>query len=44
MELEGEIPERGRKIIFMQFEFEVVNVDQRKINEVKVKINKEFAE
>ena len=29
---------------FNQFEFEIVNVDQRKINQVKVKINKEFEE
>jgi Mg2+/Co2+ transporter CorC len=44
LELEGEMPEKGRKIKFHQFEFEVMNVDQRKINEVKVKINKEFEE
>lgn len=44
LELEGEMPQKGRKIAFNQFEFEIVNVDQRKINQVKVKINKEFEE
>ncbi|MCB2207083.1 MAG: gliding motility-associated protein GldE [Bacteroidetes bacterium] len=44
LELEGEMPEKGRTILYNQFEFEVVNVDQRKINEVKVKINKEEKE
>lgn len=44
LELEGEMPEKGRTILFNQFEFEVVNVDQRKINEVKVKINREEKE
>jgi len=44
LELEGEMPEKGRKIYFNQFEFEIVNVDQRKINEVKVKINNEEKE
>jgi gliding motility-associated protein GldE len=44
LELEGKMPEHGRKIRFNQFEFEVVNVDQRKINEVKVKVIKEEIE
>ena len=42
LEMEGEIPEKGRKVTVKQFEFEIVNVDSRKINEVKVKINKNF--
>lgn len=42
LELEGEMPEKGRKINYNEFEFEVVNVDQRKINEVNVKINKDL--
>lgn len=40
LELEGKIPEKGAKIIFKQFGFNVTNVDPRKINEVEVKINK----
>ena len=42
LELEGEIPAKGRKVTVKQFEFEIVNVDSRKINEVKVNINKNF--
>ncbi len=44
LELEGEMPEKGRKVTVKQFEFEIVNVDSRKINEVKVKIDKNFEE
>lgn len=44
LELEGEMPEKGRKVTYKQFEFEIVNVDSRKINEVKVKIDKNFEE
>ena len=40
LELEGQIPEKDSKITFKQFVFSVTNVDSRKINEVKVKINK----
>ncbi len=39
LELEGKIPEMNSRIIFKQFEFDVIDVDSRKINEVKVKIN-----
>jgi len=42
LELEGEMPAKGRKVTVKQFEFEIVNVDSRKINEVKVNINKNF--
>ena len=42
LELEGEIPAKGRKVTVKQFEFEIVNVDSRKINQVKVNINKNF--
>jgi len=42
LELEGEMPSKGRKVTVKQFEFEIVNVDSRKINEVKVKINKNY--
>ena len=44
LELVGEIPSKGRKVTAKQFEFEIVNVDSRKINEVKVKIDKNFEE
>jgi len=39
LELEGIIPEKGSKITFKQFDFSVISVDTRKINEVEVKIN-----
>ncbi len=39
LELKGMIPEKGSKITFKQFEFNVTSVDMRKINEVEVKIN-----
>ncbi len=39
LEMEEGIPPKGTKVRFKQFEFEVVNVDKRKINEVKVTIN-----
>jgi len=42
LELEGEMPAKGKKVTVKQFEFEIVNVDSRKINEVKVNINKNF--
>lgn len=39
LELEGKIPEKNARIVFKQFEFDVIDVDSRKINEVKVRIN-----
>jgi CBS domain containing-hemolysin-like protein len=38
LELEGEIPEKGVKVSFANYEFTVTDADQRKINEVRVKI------
>jgi gliding motility-associated protein GldE len=39
LELESKIPKAGSVINFMQFQFEVTDADQRKINEIKVLIN-----
>jgi len=39
LELSGEIPEKGAKITYQQFEFCVIDVDARKIIEVEVRIN-----
>ena len=39
LELEGKIPEKNSRIVFKQFEFDVIDVDSRKINEVNVRIN-----
>ena len=36
LELEGKIPEKGSKISFDGFDFEITDSDERKINEVKV--------
>ena len=41
LELEGKIPEKGSVIKLDHFEFTVTDATARKINEVKVKINKE---
>lgn len=38
LEIEGEIPETGTKIEYGDFEFKIIDADQRKINEVRVKI------
>ncbi len=38
LELKGEIPAAGTKIIFDNFEFTIKDADQRKINEVALKI------
>lgn len=38
LELKGEIPATGTKIIFDNFEFTIKDADQRKINEVALKI------
>ncbi len=39
LEMEEGMPPQGTKVKFKQFEFEVVNVDKRKINEIKVTVN-----
>jgi len=41
LELEGKIPEQGSKINFNRFNFEIINSDERKINKVKVVIEKQ---
>jgi CBS domain containing-hemolysin-like protein len=40
LEMEEEMPPKGTKVKYKQFEFEVVDVDNRKINKVKIKIDK----
>lgn len=40
LELLGRIPEKDTKVTFRDFEFTVLNVGRRKINEVKVKLKK----
>ncbi len=40
LELQGKIPKKGSKISFGTFDFEVTDSDERKINQVKVVINK----
>lgn len=40
LELEGMIPEKNTSVKYKQFEFTIADSDTRKINEVKVKINK----
>ena len=39
LELESKIPEQGSVINFEQFKFEVIDADQRKINEVKIVVD-----
>jgi gliding motility-associated protein GldE len=39
LELESKIPEKGEKIKYGQFVFEIMDVDTRKINTIKVTIN-----
>jgi gliding motility-associated protein GldE len=41
LELEGKIPENGAKISYGNFTFEIVDSDDRKINKIKVIINKQ---
>ena len=41
LELEGKIPEKGSVIKLDHFEFTIIDVTSRKINEIKVKINDE---
>ncbi len=36
LELEGKIPPKGEKIKYRQFTFEIMDVDRRKINKIKV--------
>ncbi len=38
LELEGKIPDQGEKIVYKNFEFEVEDADERKINKLKVTI------
>ncbi len=40
LELQGKIPKKGSKISFGTFDFEVTDSDERKINKVKVVVNK----
>jgi len=44
LELLGKIPEKDTKVTFKDIEFIVVDVDKRKINKVKVKLNKKNAD
>jgi len=44
LELLGKIPEKDTKVTFKGIEFTVVDVDKRKINKVKVKLNKKNAD
>ena len=39
LELEGEIPGKGTKVVYKNYEFTITDADQRKINELRVKIN-----
>lgn len=39
LELEGKIPEKGEKIKFRQFTFEIVDADVRKINKIRITLN-----
>ncbi len=39
LELEGKIPEKGEKIKYRQFTFEIVDADVRKINKIKITLN-----
>ncbi len=41
LEIEGVIPEKNTIVSYKQYEFTITDADTRKINEVKVKINKE---
>ncbi len=41
LELEGKIPEKGEKIKYRQFTFEIVDADVRKINKIKITLNEE---
>jgi len=39
LEIESKIPKTGTVVNFMQFKFEVIDADQRKINKIKVTLN-----
>ncbi len=41
LELQGKIPEKGEKIKYRQFTFEIVDADVRKINKIKITFNPE---
>ncbi len=41
LEIEGKIPQKGAKIKLGNFDFEIIDADQRKIREIKLKINEE---
>jgi len=41
LELEGKIPEKGEKIKYRQFTFEIVDADVRKINKIKITLSEE---
>ncbi len=38
LEMEGKIPDKGEKIVYKGFEFEIIDADERKINKLKIKI------
>ncbi len=42
LELEGKIPEKGEKIKYRQFTFEIVDADVRKINKIKITLNPKY--
>ena len=44
LEILEKIPEKGTKLTYKDIEFTVVDVDKRKINKVKVKLNRKNAE
>ncbi len=41
LEIEGKIPEKGEKIKYRQFTFEIVDADVRKINKIKITLSEE---
>ena len=41
LELEGKIPQKGEKINYGRFTFEIVDADKRKINKVKITLKQE---
>ncbi len=43
LELLEKIPEKDTQVIYKDIEFTIVDVDERKINKVKVKLNKKNA-
>ena len=40
LEIEGKIPDKGEKIVYKNFEFEIDDADERKINKLKITITR----